>query len=154
MNETLNSSAEKNFFDPFAEAGQENFDPVVAHANLWERYKNHEIEHDYTADNFLSDTQALMMDAQFLGQFAQAQVIVARMHELCGEDHGLAQSLQNNEVVSNYLNSFDSHSGHNHKPGQHNKNSDKDDEKEKDPKKDKKTNKKSKPKRGWFGVYR
>lgn len=118
MNENLNTSPEL-FYDPFAEDDEVNFDPVTAHTELWERYENKEIEHDYAADNFLADTQALMMDAQFLGRYAEVEMIAARMHTLCGEDHMLEQTMQNNETFSDYFKLFDHHEDGNHAEHDH-----------------------------------
>ena len=140
------STTKELFFDPFAEAGEELFDPLTAHASMWERYQNREVEHDYTADNFLADTQAIMMDAQFLGRFDAAQSIAANMHAMCNHDQALAQSLQNNESTASYLNSFSSHDGHSH--GSHGEHEDDDET-------DSKTGKKkSKVKLSWFGLSR
>lgn len=130
------------FFDPFADAGEELFDPAQAHQAMWERYAARDVEHDYTSDHFVADTQALMLDAQFVGQFEQAQLIAQRMHMLCGEDHGLRESLlQNNEAHS--MISGLQRDVHNHSTeagGAADK-------------KDSSTKKKKKKKRkGWFGV--
>ncbi len=113
MNESLVTPAKDLFLNPFAENGEEMFDPMVAHQKLWERYQNHEIEHDYTADKFVADTQALMMDAAFVGRFEQAALIAAQMHILCGEDHNLQQSLQANSFF-NQTDTERDHHGHNH----------------------------------------
>jgi hypothetical protein len=105
------------FLDPFT---GEMFDPIASHEVILERYKSGEVEHDYTADRFLEDTQALMMDAQFMGMYAEAQSIAARMHILCGEDHNLAQTMQNNEAMRALFGDKDEHSdsdGHNHGKG-------------------------------------
>ncbi len=110
------AAGEQLFFDPFAEQdGQEYFDPIAAHRTMWERYAAGEVEHDYTADEFVADTQALMLDAQFTGQFEQAQMIAQQMHLLCGEDHGLQASLRQNLGAQDMLNGLShahDHDGH------------------------------------------
>jgi len=133
-------SAEKQlFFDPFAEGGEQLFDPQTAHQSMWERYAAGDVEHDYTADKFVADTEALMMDAQFVGQFEAAQAIAERMHVLCGEDHGLRESMETSGLF-----------GHQHDGlGEHDHN----EAGEKDEKKKAKKDKKKKF-RGWFSLAR
>jgi hypothetical protein len=131
------------FYDPFASQGEQYFDPEVAHQAMWEKYAGRDVEHDYTADKFVSDTEALMLDAQFVGQFDQAQAIAERMHVMCGEDHGLQQSVTANESLSGLLGN-NNHDGHDH--GLHAKDED-------DDKKDKKK-KKKRLRRGWFSITR
>lgn len=126
MKEVLASPQHELFFDPFAEEGAEEFNPIVAHEAMWERYAAHEIEHDYTVDHFVADTQALMLDAQFTERFDEAAAIAQRMHMLCGEDHGLAQRVSANETLQELLGDEHHHEvsdvhGHDHK--QHNKQS-------------------------------
>lgn len=100
---------EQLFFDPFAEAGEEPFDVVLSFQTIFERYENKEIEHDYTADKFVADTEALMLDAQFAGQFQQAQAIAMRMHELCMDDHVLQTSMSTSELFGQSQVGHDSH---------------------------------------------
>ncbi|HVV26215.1 MAG TPA: hypothetical protein VHC21_04265 [Candidatus Saccharimonadales bacterium] len=139
MSERL--ASEQLFFDPFAaeEGKAEFFDPQVSHQAMWERYANDEVKHDYTADKFVADTEALMMDAQFVGQFEAAQAIAERMHMLCGEDHGLRASMEASSLLGNHPDDHD----HNHNEQAHD---------EKDQKKSKKAKKKKF--RGWFSLAR
>ena len=137
-------SSKELFYDPFAPEGQELFDPLTAFASMWEKYQNGEVKHNDAADKFLADTQALMMDATFLGRFSEAQTIAASMHALCNHDPGLAQSLQGNDSVASYLDSFNSHDGHNHGSSK----------KHEDDEYDPKTGKKKNKKLSWFGTYR
>lgn len=135
--ETLN---EELYFDPFADDGEQLFDPTAAFAELEQRYTDGDVEHDYTADNFVRDTEALMMDAAFVERFEEAQAIAARMHELCGEDHMLNQAFQEVSESRGLFNSHEIHDGHNHQQS--------DDEYEIDPKTGKKVKKKKR--RNWF----
>lgn len=80
------------FFDPFAAEGAQ-FSPLDSFDYIYERYKNNEISHDYTADAFVQDVEALMLDAVFVEQFEAAALIASRMHQLCGEDHTLRSAL-------------------------------------------------------------
>jgi hypothetical protein len=101
---------EQMFFDPFAEEGEE-FKPLEAFDTIRERYENKEVEHDYTADQFVSDVEALMLDSTFMERFEEAEAIAARMHEMCVGDHAVQESMLGSEV-------FGSHGeddGHGHK---------------------------------------
>jgi len=84
---------EQLFFDPFAESSEQLFDSLKSHEVLFAHYEAGKVEHDYSADEFVADTEALMLDARFVGQFEQAQAIAAQMHLLCAEDHGLRSSM-------------------------------------------------------------
>ena len=54
------------FYDPFAaEENQEFLDGAAAFDTILARYKNDEVVHDYTADDFVKDAEALMLDAGF-----------------------------------------------------------------------------------------
>lgn len=79
------------FFDPFS---QQEFDPAGSFDTLLQRYLDNEVEHDYTADAFVRDTEALLLDAEFVGQFAVAEAIAMQMHELCGDDHAVKDAFQ------------------------------------------------------------
>ncbi len=112
MSDTLPNQQENLFFDPFAEdQALQEFDPIASHESLWRRYKNNEIKHDYTADKFVADTQALMMDSEFRGRFEQAATIAARMHELCGEHRDVDQAMRNNETFKGQLDMYEAVAG-------------------------------------------
>lgn len=78
------------FFDPFAEEGANTFRPLDVLDDMFMRYKNDEIEHDYTADHFVADVWALYEDTAFVEDFAAMQQIQYRLAELCTHDHALA----------------------------------------------------------------
>lgn len=143
MSETAHT--EQLFYDPFAEEGEQFFDAAASFDAIKARYQSGDVEHDYTADKFVSDTQALMLDAHFVGQFEQAQAIAARMHELCGEDHALREALQ----ASGPSGSED-HAAHGHSH-LHDTYTGKNDE-ETDPKTGKKKKKKDKKKSGGWAA--
>jgi hypothetical protein len=135
------------FLDPLSESGAEVFDPLASMEAITARYLDNEVEHDYTADKFVSDTQSLMLDAQFVGKFEEAQAIAMRMHQMCGEDHGLQMSLNANESFSSALEGMlgsNEHDGHDHGPTH--------DYDEDGTKKSKK--KKRQPRRGWLSRSR
>lgn len=140
---TATNAVPEAFYDPFAEEGEEMYDADALHEVLTARYRNKEIAHDYTTDNFVKDTEAAMMTAHFNEQFEAMQSIMQRMHEICGEDHNLQQQMDGSNVLSVY-GRHDENDGHNHalRHG-HSKHSDK--------KQDKKTNKK--PKLSLYEVY-
>lgn len=99
----MENSSDTMFFDPFAETGQQLFDPLEAFARTEARYLDEEVEHDYTADKFVSDAEVLIMDAQFNGMFAVAALIENRMHQLCAgcDGHGdsrLSSSMEQSGV--------------------------------------------------------
>jgi len=147
MPETLQLHQEKMFYDPFAENAADNFKPLNAHAAMWKRYHNREVKHDYTADQFVADTNALLMDTHFLGRYKEAEMIAASMHAGCIHDHTLSQSLEENSSTSTYLNSASNeHAGHDHSDKKRSSEADTDAEN-----KDKKKNdKKKKLKPGWL----
>lgn len=117
MFETAAAQDSELFYDPFAEEGEELYDADELHKELATRYLNKEIEHDYTADTFVKDTEAHMMTAHFKEEFAAMQTIMQRMHELCGEDHNLQQQMDGSEVLSSYSERDDAHVGHDHAHG-------------------------------------
>lgn len=98
MPERLQPHQETMFFDPFAENGAEEFNPLLSHAAMWARYLNKEVEHDYTADRFVSDHQALMMDSIFLGRYEEAELMAASMHRGCQHDHELSKSFMESSL--------------------------------------------------------
>jgi hypothetical protein len=100
------------YFDPFAENGAELFDPTEAFAQIKANYQQGGVEHDYSADNFVKDTEALLMDAAFLERFDAVQAIAAEMHRMCGEDHAVRSAMSQ----SDYFGAEDSHNhqGHDH----------------------------------------
>ena len=98
------------YFDPFAnEADQVAPDELFQ--QIMDRYLNNEIEHDYTADQFIADTEALLLDSHFTENFSAFERISAQMHQLCGEDHLLANSLVGNALFATNHGDDD---GHNH----------------------------------------
>jgi hypothetical protein len=82
------------YYDPFAPEGQELFDAAESFEKLEARYLAGKVEHDYSADDFVRDVEALQMDAQFIGQMRAIEQISARMHEICGEDHNLQAAVE------------------------------------------------------------
>ena len=84
------------FFDPFAE--DNNWDPEEAFEGIFEHYKTGSVSHDYTADMFVANTEAIMLGAQFTANFAAISSIASRMHQLCGEDHALQSAMQSSSV--------------------------------------------------------
>ena len=103
------------YFDPFAnEADQVAPDELFQ--QIMDRYLNNEIEHDYTADQFIADTEALLLDSHFIENFSAFERISAQMHQLCGEDHLLANALGNNAL---FIANHGHDDGHNHKPANH-----------------------------------
>jgi hypothetical protein len=131
----MEQASQELFFDPFAENGGELFDATQTFDRLFERYAAGQVEHDYTADKFVADTEALLLDAQFVGQFEQAQNIVAMMQKLCAHDHALEQTLAESVLFSAKSHDHDDHNHTPHESGQD------DDEKNK-----------KKKKKGWFGM--
>jgi hypothetical protein len=136
--ETFTATKNPNLrFDPFAEAGDEFYDPSVVQQIINERYKNNEVHHDYTADQFIKDTEANMLTAHFNDQFEAMQEILQQVEQLCNHDHELAEQFKDSEVLSSYSRS-DNHDGHNHVHGKsHGKKSEKEKTKKKDKKKTK-----------------
>ncbi len=107
---------EQLFFDPFADAGENAFNPEASFEALFERYENREVEHNYAADQFVRDVEAVLLDAQFVDRLAAMQSIASRLHALCGEDHGLQTSI-NQSQLKEYLPAFggdDDHHSHTH----------------------------------------
>lgn len=100
------------FFDPFSE-GNEDFNPEDLFEAIFAKYQNNEVEHDYTADNFVKDTEALMLDARFTEQFSAFESIAARMHQLCADDHSLSSAMENSSLFG-ASQKHDSHDGHSH----------------------------------------
>lgn len=84
---------EQLYFDPFAEAGNE-FSATESFDAILDRYQNQEIEHDYTADQFVADTKNLLLDALFTDQFMAFQAITESMHQLCGHDQAVQQAFE------------------------------------------------------------
>lgn len=126
------------YYDPFAEEGQELFDPVETFNLIKQNYLDRKVQHDSSADEFVSKTEALMMDSVFIERFDAVQAIMGQLHNLCGEDHNLNQAVMKNS----YLSGIDKHSendGHDHKEDH-----DDDDEYEIDPKTGKRVKKKKK----------
>lgn len=105
------------FYDPFAPQGEQFFDPLESYRLLEQRYAAGDVEHNYTADQFVADAAALVLDAHFTEKFEQAAIIEARMHQLCGglDGHGdqtLSGSMKSNSVFGGH----GDHDGHGHGP--------------------------------------
>jgi hypothetical protein len=85
--------------------------------------------------------------------FVDFRQMASQMEIMCNHDHALNLSLQGNDTLSGFMDSYKADDGHNHSGGLHSKHNHKknDDEYEIDPKTGKKTKKKKL--RGWFGVY-
>lgn len=98
------------YFDPFADESEQTA-PEELFQQIMDRYQNNEIEHDYTADKFVADTEALLLDSQFTENFAAYEQITARMHQLCGEDHLLASTMNESSLFSSKHGLDDGH-GH------------------------------------------
>lgn len=92
------------FFDPFAEDGDQRFDPLATMEIITARYIADEVKHDSSADKFVADTQALIMDAQFVGKYNEAIQIAEMAHIICGENHAVQQSLKRNESAHDTIN--------------------------------------------------
>jgi hypothetical protein len=116
------------YFDPFADDGAELFDPNELFEQIKSNYEQGNIEHDYSADNFVKDTEALLLDATFVERFDAVQAIAAEMHRMCGEDHVLRTAMSE----SGYFGSEDAHGHEGHK---HDHDTDKDSKKKKKDKK-------------------
>jgi len=144
MNTMTPETGEALFFDPFAETGaQQEFDPIASHQSLWERYKNSEIEHDYTADKFVADSQALMMNSHFAGRFEEAAMLASQMHAMCGGDEHLSKAVMGNEGFREMLGPLESHGDHDHVESHSPEHEDIEDKKSKD---------KKKKRRRWFDM--
>lgn len=103
------------YFDPFAGENGETFDPIASLAAIEQRYLNREIEHDYSADQFVRDAEALVMDSRFAGLMEQAAVIEARMHAMCGDhDHALSTSLRDSSIFGEQAEASDHSHSHSH----------------------------------------
>lgn len=137
---------EQLYFDPFAEEGEQLYDPIQAFSAMEQHYLEGRVEHNYAADEFVAQTEAAMLDAVFLERFDAAQVIASRMHQLCGEDHGLNQAAQRSEVFSSLMETHGSDDGNAPQKGDLKK----DDEYEIDPKTGKK--KKRRSRIVWFSL--
>lgn len=118
------------FIDIFAEEGAQPqpIDIEKTFVEIVDRYQNQQIEHDYSADQFVQDTETLMLDATFQDQLEVANAIAAQVHAMCTHDHSLADSVSQNELLGQHS----LEDGHNHT----------DDYDETDPKKKKKRKKK------------
>ena len=122
MPETI---SQVEFFDPFAEEGEQTFDPIASMEAITARYLADEVEHDASADQFVAETQALILDAQFAGKFNEAVHIAEMAHLICGEDHAAQQSLYGNESARSTIDGLvgqDAHAGHDHGDAEHGKN--------------------------------
>lgn len=89
----MSQTMERQFFDPFAENGHE-FNALQSFELILERYQSDEIAHDYHADRFVADTEALLLDAVFVEQFEAVQMIAATMHQLCNHDQQLREQYE------------------------------------------------------------
>ncbi len=110
-NMETNNSIEMLYYDPFAEEGQEYFNPIESFNQIIENYQQDKVEHNNAADLFVARTEALMHDAHFLERFDAVQAIAAQMHNMCGEDHNLRLSLESSQLFSGTHNDNDGH-GH------------------------------------------
>lgn len=104
------------YYDPFMEEGVDPFDAAAAFEQIVAEYQAGSVEHDFTADEFLAKTEALMLDAHFLGQFETMQSIAQRMELLCAHDHELQEAMQNSAFFG---------ADHRHKDGHHHEDDDK-----------------------------
>ena len=80
------------FFDPFG-AEQTGFNPDASLEQLMVRYEQGKIDHDYSVDTFVADTQALMMDAAFVEDFGAVERIANQMQAMCQHDHALRDAV-------------------------------------------------------------
>jgi len=142
--QTENTASGDLFYDPFAE---QFFDPLTIMDLLVQKYLDGKIEHDYTADNFVSDIEALQMDAVFLSKFHEAEEIASRMRELCAGDHYLQSSIDTKGVMKNAgeLQQHDGNDHSTHADNDHDSRSheDDDDDEEEDEKKSRKSSRES-----------
>lgn len=90
------------FLDPFAENGPELINPMDSFYTIVERYTNNEIEHDYSADRFVHDTETIIMDASFANMIDQANQIAAITHMLCGHDQALRSSVEQSSLLGQH----------------------------------------------------
>ncbi len=129
------------FYDPFAaEENQEFLDGAAAFDTILARYKNDEVVHDYTADDFVKDAEALMLDADFQERWSEMSYIAAQMHQLCGDDHGMMQRFEQSDVFSSFMQN--NHDGHDHSHNSHDHKHEKENDDGKDAKSKKKNDKK------------
>lgn len=100
----IGSPESMEFIDVFAEesAQPQPIDIEKTFIEIVDRYQNQEIEHDYSADQFVQDTEILMLDATFQDQLEIANAIAAQMHAMCTHDHNLANSVSQNELLGQY----------------------------------------------------
>ena len=101
-------------YDPFAEPSEQLFEPAQAFYQIEQEYRNNEVHHDFSADAFVRQAELLMLDAAFIGRFDAAQAIAARMHQLCGEDHGLNRAAQHSETFTSLIDMYKTDDGHTH----------------------------------------
>lgn len=105
----MNQSPEKiEFLNPFAEAGPEAIvDVEAAFEVITERYLSDEIEHDYTADNYVRDTETLMLEATFQDKLDIANAIAAQMGAMCQHDHSLMNSVNESGLLGQHSGEHD-----------------------------------------------
>ena len=127
--ETMNE--QQLYYDPFADLGQESFDPTEAFLKAKHNYVQGSVEHDYSADKFVADTEALMLEAQFIDRFDAVQAIAAQMHQMCGDDHGLRSSFERSSMGLTD-GEHSENDGHNHGPEDSHSHEEDDDEDEYD----------------------
>ena len=122
------------FYNPFAEENEEFFDGAQAFDAILARYVADEIKHDYTADQFVKDAEALLLDASFQEHWRDMSYIAAQMHQLCGDDHGvLQQRFEQSSAFSTLM--HEGHDHNDHESHDHDDNSDKKSKKKKQKKK-------------------
>ncbi|MGB4758970.1 MAG: hypothetical protein WBP26_02845 [Candidatus Saccharimonadales bacterium] len=97
------------FFDPFAGGDEEAWDAETAFDEIFARYANGKVEHNYTADMFVADTEAIVMDAHYAENLSAMTTIANRMHQLCNDDHQLQNAAQASGMLGKKP-----HSTHNH----------------------------------------
>jgi Zn-finger nucleic acid-binding protein len=116
MADTAETLGKVTFFDPFAAEGIQEFNPLQSYEIAKQRYSNNEVEHDYSADMFVADAEALVFDSQFAGMMEQAALIEADMHARCGgHDPSLQSSVQQSSLFGKKEHySHDDHAGHDH----------------------------------------
>jgi hypothetical protein len=107
-----NNSIDMLYYDPFAEEGQEYFNPIESFNLILDNYQLDKVEHDNAADLFVARTEALMLDSQFLERFDAVQAIAAQMHNMCGEDHNIRNLMNKNPIFGTGEHSKDDGHGH------------------------------------------
>ncbi|HEY1645088.1 MAG TPA: hypothetical protein VGF75_01745 [Candidatus Saccharimonadales bacterium] len=117
MSEVMEAPVEIRYFDPFTD--EEIPDIEAARQAATENYLAGTVEYDTALDSFVKDCEAMVWEARYTDRMELAQDIMARMHQMCGEDHNLSRFMQENSTFGSLFE--DQHQNHDHNHEAHSK---------------------------------